>query len=129
MIKRKQIEEPFGWIKTTGGLRKTRHRGRDLVEWFFVLTAVAYNLIPIASACPWRKCVWSDENDAKPCSVPRRRRPDADQLTMLFFVTPEALIQLLERMQYGEHYALYVAPSLIIGLYLTWAGFTASAPK
>jgi hypothetical protein len=22
-----------------GGLRKTRHRGRDLVEWFFVLTA------------------------------------------------------------------------------------------
>jgi hypothetical protein len=41
MIKRKRIEEPFGWIKTTGGLRKARHRGRDLVEWFFVLTAVA----------------------------------------------------------------------------------------
>ena len=34
MIKRKRIEEPFGWIKTIGGLRKTRHRGRDLVEWF-----------------------------------------------------------------------------------------------
>lgn len=31
-IKRKQIEEPFGWIKTVGGLRKTRHRGRGLVE-------------------------------------------------------------------------------------------------
>jgi transposase len=45
--KRKQIEEPFGWIKTTGGLRKTRHRGRRLVEWFFVLTAAAYNLIRI----------------------------------------------------------------------------------
>src|SRR4029077_17362438 len=27
-IKRKQIEEPFGWMKTVGGLRKTRHRGR-----------------------------------------------------------------------------------------------------
>jgi transposase len=27
-IKRKRIEEPFGWIKTVGGLRKTRHRGR-----------------------------------------------------------------------------------------------------
>ena len=45
--KRKRIEEPFGWIKTVGGLRKTRHRGRGLVEWFFVLTAAAYNLIRI----------------------------------------------------------------------------------
>jgi transposase len=46
-IKRKRIEEPFGWMKTIGGLRKTRHRGRRLVEWFFVLTAAAYNLIRI----------------------------------------------------------------------------------
>ena len=46
-IKRKRIEEPFGWMKTVGGLRKTRHRGRGLVEWFFVLTATAYNLIRI----------------------------------------------------------------------------------
>jgi transposase len=46
-IKRKRIEEPFGWMKTVGGLRKTRHRGRDLVGWFFVLTAAAYNLIRI----------------------------------------------------------------------------------
>jgi len=47
MIKRKRVEEPFGWMKTVGGLRKTRHRGRALVEWFFVLTAAAYNLIRI----------------------------------------------------------------------------------
>jgi transposase len=46
-IKRKRIEEPFGWIKTVGGLRKTRHCGRGLVEWFFVLTATAYNLVRI----------------------------------------------------------------------------------
>jgi transposase len=46
-IKRKRIEEPFGWIKTVGGLRKTRHCGRDLVQWFFVLTATAYNLVRI----------------------------------------------------------------------------------
>jgi hypothetical protein len=48
---------------------------------------------------------------------------------LLSFVTPEAMTQLLERMQYGEHYSLYIAPyiapSLVIGLYLTWAGFTA----
>jgi hypothetical protein len=52
MIKRKRIEEPFGWIKTTGGLRKSRHRGRDLVERFFVLTAVAYDLIRIPKLLP-----------------------------------------------------------------------------
>jgi transposase len=46
-IKRKRIEEPFGWMKTVGGLRKTRHRGRSLVEWFLVLTATAYNLVRI----------------------------------------------------------------------------------
>src|SRR5512140_3422898 len=34
MTKRKRIEEPFGWMKTVGGLRKTRHCGRELVEWF-----------------------------------------------------------------------------------------------
>jgi len=48
---------------------------------------------------------------------------------LLLFVTPEASTQLFERMQYGEHYSLYIAPSLVIGLYLTWAGFTVSAPN
>src|SRR5438105_3847368 len=47
MTKRKRIEEPFGWMKTVGGLRKTRHCGRELVEWFFLLTAAAYNLVRI----------------------------------------------------------------------------------
>jgi len=42
---RKRIEEPFGGMKTVGGLRETRHHGRDLVEWLFVLTATAYGLV------------------------------------------------------------------------------------
>lgn len=46
-ISRKRIEEPFGWMKTIGGLRKTRHCGRRLVDWFFALTATAYNLVRI----------------------------------------------------------------------------------
>ena len=46
-IKRKRIEEPFGWMKPVGVMRKIRHRGRELVEWFFVLTAAAYNLLRI----------------------------------------------------------------------------------
>ena len=42
---RKRIEEGFGWIKITGGLAKTRHRGLDRVGWMFALTAAAYNLV------------------------------------------------------------------------------------
>lgn len=44
---RKRIEEAFGWIKTIGGLRKTRHRGTARVGWQFVLTAATYNLVRI----------------------------------------------------------------------------------
>jgi transposase len=44
---RKRIEEGFGWIKTVGGLRKTRHRGTARVGWMFTLTAAAYNLVRI----------------------------------------------------------------------------------
>ena len=42
---RKRIEEGFGWIKTTGNLAKTRHRGLKRVAWTFTLTAAACNLI------------------------------------------------------------------------------------
>ncbi|SMF73221.1 transposase, partial [Tistlia consotensis] len=42
---RKRIEEAFGWIKTTGGLRKTRHRGLARVGWMFTLRVAAYNLV------------------------------------------------------------------------------------
>jgi transposase len=42
---RKRIEESFGWIKTVGGLRKTRHRGTARVGWMFTLTAAACNLV------------------------------------------------------------------------------------
>ena len=42
---RKRVEEIFGWMKTVGNLRKTRHRGKDRVGWVFTLTAAAYNLV------------------------------------------------------------------------------------
>jgi len=42
---RKRIEEPFGWIKSVAGLRKTRHRGLARVGWMFTLTAAASNLV------------------------------------------------------------------------------------
>ena len=43
--KRKRVEEVFGWIKTVGMMRKTRHRGRERVEWMFTLATAAYNLV------------------------------------------------------------------------------------
>jgi hypothetical protein len=43
--KRKRIEEVFGWMKTVGMLRKTRHRGVFKVGWVFTFAAAAYNLV------------------------------------------------------------------------------------
>jgi transposase len=43
--KRKRIEEVFGWLKTVGMLRKTRHRGVFKVGWVFTFAATAYNLV------------------------------------------------------------------------------------
>ena len=45
--KRKRVEEIFGWIKTVGLMRKTRHRGLARVGWMFTFTAAAYNLVRI----------------------------------------------------------------------------------
>jgi hypothetical protein len=38
------VEEIFGWLKTVGGFRKLRHRGRERVEWMFTFGVAAYNL-------------------------------------------------------------------------------------
>jgi hypothetical protein len=48
---------------------------------------------------------------------------------VLLFLTPEALNGFFERMQYGQHLYLYLGPALAIGLYLTWAGFTAPTQR
>lgn len=42
---RKRIEEAFGWLKTVAGLRRTKLRGLDRVDWSFTFAAAAYNLI------------------------------------------------------------------------------------
>jgi transposase len=44
---RKRIEEGFGWIKTVGGLAKTRFIGRARTAFAFAFAAAAYNLIRI----------------------------------------------------------------------------------
>jgi transposase len=45
--KRPLIERTFGWMKTVAGLKKVKLRGTKNVDWLFVLTAAAYNLLRI----------------------------------------------------------------------------------
>lgn len=43
--KRKLVEQVFGWLKTVGLMRKTRHRGERRVGWMFVFTLAVHNLV------------------------------------------------------------------------------------
>jgi transposase len=49
---RKQVEETFGWMKTVGGLCRTRYRGCARVQMHAYLVAAAYNLVRIANLSP-----------------------------------------------------------------------------
>ena len=46
---RKRIEQVFGWIKQSAGLRQLKARGRSKVGAVFRLHVVAYNLIRITN--------------------------------------------------------------------------------
>ncbi|NIP73764.1 MAG: IS5 family transposase [Gammaproteobacteria bacterium] len=52
MRKRKRIEEIFGWLKTVGVMRKTRHRGIERVSWMFTFSLAAYNLVRMRNLLP-----------------------------------------------------------------------------
>ena len=45
---RKRIEQVFGWIKTVGGLRRSRYRGRQRTQLAAHMVGAAYNLLRIA---------------------------------------------------------------------------------
>jgi transposase len=44
-MRRKRVEEVFGWLKTVAMLRKTKLRGVLRVGWAFTFAATAYNLV------------------------------------------------------------------------------------
>ena len=44
---------------------------------------------------------------------------------LLLLLSPDAMSSTIAQMRYGEHYYLYLAPSLALGLYLAGAGFAA----
>ena len=47
--KRKLIEETFGWLKTVGGLRRSRFVGLEKTSLAGYLAAAAYNLVRISN--------------------------------------------------------------------------------
>jgi hypothetical protein len=42
---------------------------------------------------------------------------------LLLVLAPGEMTAMVRRMGYAEHYRLLLTPALILGLYLTWAGF------
>ncbi len=51
-VRRKRVEEIFGWVKATAGKANTRFRGIPCVAADFLSTMTAYNLIRIARLDP-----------------------------------------------------------------------------
>jgi transposase len=47
LAKRWLVEKPFGWLKQVGPLKKVKLRGLDKVEWLFVFSCAAFNLLRI----------------------------------------------------------------------------------
>ena len=45
---RKRVEEIFGWIKTVGGFRRSRYRGRERTQAWGCFVAGTYNLLRMA---------------------------------------------------------------------------------
>jgi hypothetical protein len=40
-----RLHEGFGWLKQTGPLRQVKLRGLEKVDWLFVFSCAAHNLI------------------------------------------------------------------------------------
>ena len=51
-FKRRLAEGVFGWTKTVGLLRKTRHRGTTRVGWVFTFTLAVYDLVRMRTLIP-----------------------------------------------------------------------------
>ena len=45
--KRWLVEKAFGWLKQTGPLRKVKLRGLPKVDWLFLFSCAAFNLLRI----------------------------------------------------------------------------------
>jgi hypothetical protein len=46
---------------------------------------------------------------------------------VLLLLSPASLSAMMDQTHYAEHYWRYLAPTLVLGLYLAWSGFTTKA--
>jgi hypothetical protein len=46
---------------------------------------------------------------------------------VLLLLPPDSLSAIMDQVHYAEHFWRYLTPAFVLGLYLTWAGFTAKA--
>jgi hypothetical protein len=85
---------------------------------------LAYAIISLASGVAMIVChnVWS--GGPLPVSVTLLGWLIFLKGLVLLVLPSETLSRAVGQMHYGDHFYLYLAPSLAIGLYLTWAGFT-----
>jgi hypothetical protein len=51
-VVRKRIEEIFGWAKEIGGMAQVKLRGQAKVDWRFLMTLAAYNLVRMRRLVP-----------------------------------------------------------------------------
>src|SRR5258708_35664328 len=47
LSKRWLVEKPFGWLKQIGPLKKVKLRGLAKLDWLFVFSCAAFNLLRI----------------------------------------------------------------------------------
>jgi hypothetical protein len=50
--KRKLVEQPFGWMKTVGRIRKTTQKGIEKNDFLFSLHAALYNVVRFLKLVP-----------------------------------------------------------------------------
>ena len=94
---RKRIEDAFGWMKASAGLRKTRHRGLGRVGWQLTLTMAAYTLIRLPDPRNWpTPTAQTDRPTATPTNPDARSQPTQDAIRW-FFPQPARSCQLLTR--------------------------------
>jgi len=99
------------------GLRKTRHRWARLVEWFFVLTAVAYNLVRVPKLlAATDESVWSVEYEAKPQPTPPMQRGSRPSLRFFDPQTPRKSLQNQVFQQPARRHHSAGAPALLTPL-------------
>ena len=58
------VEKGFGWLKQTGPLRQVKLRGLEKVDWLFVFSCAAHNLLRLPRLIAQRQTVGLQEQCA-----------------------------------------------------------------